>query len=512
MSDTRTENVIKNSSATLLFKVVQIVSQFALRTVFIYVLGREYTGIQGLFTDILNVLSLMELGLDGSMVFSLYKPLAEGNDKKVSAYVNFYRKAFGAIGVIVFLSGLICLPFLNYIITDAPDISENLNGIFMMYVITSASSYFLVYKTTLLQADQKARTVSLVSAAFQLVEGILEIIALAFFKAFYSYLILHLIGTVGRNIVLSNMTNNRYRHILSDRESKLTREETKSLVIYIAALCVYNLSGVVINSTDSIFISAFVGTAEVAIIGNFTLIISNIRKLIQNIVKSTKPSVGNLAATSTVEKQKEIFSEMNFISFWVGCICCSALFVLLNPFVGDIWFDSSYKTTLPILSVLVINFYIAVMVYPVETFREGNGIVVQGWYRPLIMAILNIALDFVMGKRWGVFGIFLATTISRLLTQVWFDIYLLSKIIFHEFPGKYYVDYIFKMLLTILSCAISYIVASYSLGNVFFDFVSKIVIVLVVPNILIFIVYRKSKELQYLLKFAYKVMKRVTIF
>lgn len=268
-------------------------------------------------------------------------------------------------------------------------------------------------------------------------------------------------------------------------------------------LTAYNLSGVIINSTDSIFISVFVGTVEVAIIGNYTLIINSIRTCVDQIVNATKPSIGNMAVTSSHEKQKEIFDKMNFISFYVACFCCACFYTLLTPFVSNVWFDSSYKISVAVVAVLTVNFYIAVMVLPVESFRTANGLFVQGWFRPIIMAIMNIILDFFMGKQWGIIGIFLATTISRILTQVWYDSYLIYKMVFQKKPWRYYADYVIKAIVTLVICVVTGTLAGLvSVNSVYLDFMVKMVMAVLIPNIALIIIYHKNENLKYMFSIA----------
>lgn len=394
MGEGRTSNVIKNSVASLIFKVVSMLIQFAIRTVFIYCLGKEYTGISGLFTDILTVLSVMELGLDTSMVYSMYKPIAQKDTRKVAILMGVYRKMFTVIGILLMVSGVLCVPFLEYIVKGVPNIKEDIRLIFLAYVATSAVSYFLIYKTLIFRADQKSRVISNISMMVQIVECVAEIILIIIFKEFVAYLLVHFVATFLRNYILAKKAEKEYPEWFRKTDEKLDKAELRTLWRDMACIGVYNISGVVINSTDSIFISAFIGTVEVAIIGNFTMIIKSVRTTVEQIVGSAKASIGNLAATSTKEKQEAVFQQMNFLAFWVAAFCCTCLFVLLNPFIGDIWFDSTYETSMPIIAVLVINFFIAVMVYPVESFRTANGLFVQGWLRPAIMALLNIILDF----------------------------------------------------------------------------------------------------------------------
>jgi len=335
----------------------------------------------------------------------------------------------------------------------------------------------------------------MIDTVLQTAESIVEIILLVIFKEYFVYLILHLLATVVRNIILSKKSQKMYAEYFKHKEARLTKEETKNLFKDIYALAIYKISGTVINSTDSIVISAFVGTVEVSIIGNFTLIINSIRTAIEQIVNAMRPSVGNLAATSSKEKQEEVFLQMNFMAFWIACFCCNCFYVLLNPFVGNIWFDNSYQVTEMIIAVLTANFFIAVMVYPVEVFRTANGLFIQGKYRPAIMAVINIVLDIILVKYWGVFGVLLATTLSRVSTQVWFDAYLIYKYAFKKKPWGYYVEYLKDAGITALLCIVaSQIVEIPSIDNVFVDFLFRILSAMLLPNLILLFLYHNRPE------------------
>lgn len=509
MPNNRKENVIKNSIASLFYKGVHMIVQFVIRTVFIHVLGNEYTGVSSLFTDILQVLSVMELGLDSSMVYALYKPLAQKDAKKVSGLLLFYRKAFMVIGFIVLAAGLILMPFLKYIVNDIPDISENISGIFLMYVLTSACSYFLIYRTVLLRADQQSRIISNCSSAVDLAECVVEVVLIVAFKKFYAYLAVHFIATILRNYVLNIIAVRRYPAYFDRSVGELSVHEKRKLYRDLACLTIYNISGVAINSTDSIFISAFVGTAEVAIIGNYTLIINSLQSVVGQVVNASKASIGNLAATSDKNKQESVFDKMNFISFWVVCLISTCLMTLVNQFVGDIWFDTSYKIPETIIIVLILNFYIAIMVFPVESFRTANGLFVQGWYRPAIMTALNIVLDIYMGQRWGIIGIFFATSVSRLLTQVWFDPYLIYKFVFKKSPGQYYIKYASYFFITALSCFTSVLVChQIPIVNRFINFGCKMAVSIFISNLYMSLFLIKWRNIIGLKEYLGKISKR----
>ncbi len=510
MADSRTSNAIKNSSATLLYRGLHIVLQFVLRTVFIRYLGKEYTGVSGLFTDILSVLSLMELGMSTAMLYALYKPMAEGNGPRISALMQVYKRVYRMIGILVFAAGMLCVPFLQYIVKGVPNIKEDIRLIFIIYVATTASSYFLVYRAALLRADQKGRVISKVNIVVGLTESFLECVLIIVFKQFFAYLIVHFLSTIGKNVILSLIASKRYKNYLAFEASDAEKVDTKALFKDVLALGAYKVSGVAINSTDSIFISAFAGTVEVAVIGNFTLVVRSVRTVVGQIVDSTKPSIGNLAATSSKEKQETIFRNINFMAFWVSCFCATCLFNLMNPFVGHIWFDTTYQTTMPIIAAMTANFFIAVMVFPVESFRTANGLFVQGWARPLIMAVLNLVLDFFMGRQWGILGIFLATTISRLLTQVWYDPYLVYKNVFGKSVKEYYWEYAMQAGLTALSCAVAYYISeAIPFSNVYVNFICRMLISAIIPNAMIIALFRKREEFAYIKNMGTRLLRKV---
>lgn len=497
MYESRTGNVIKNSGAALIYKAVHMILQFILRTAFIKILGNEYTGISTLFTDILQVLSLMDLGIGTAMLYALYKPLEKNDIDHVNALMSFYKRAYTIIGIGVLLMGMAMMPFLHNLIKDVPNIHEDIRLIFFFYVLNSACSYFLVYKTSLLNATQNGRIISIVDSVIQTLETIIEVVLLLVFKQYFCYLIIHLLATLLRNIVLTKITFDKYPYYFRNNKATISKEEKKSLFKDIFALSIYKISGVMIYSTDSIVISAFVGTIQVSILGNFQMIINSIRMVIEQIINSLKPSVGNLVASSTVDNQKKVFDTLNFLCFWIAYFGCTCLYVLLNPFIGKIWFEESFMVSNDILIILVINFYIAIMVYPVETFRTSNGLFVQGKYRPAIMAVLNIILDIIFVQYWGVFGVYLATLISRLLTQCWYDPYLVFYNVFKKGLKKYYFEYLLYALITFFSCMITNCIANItSFGNNYIDFLYQIIVCIVTPNILFLILFFKSNNLK----------------
>ena len=108
----RTKNSVINIITGAGGQTFTLFLRFVTRTVFIHTLGKEYLGIDGLFSNILTMLTLTELGFDTALNFKLYKPLAERDDKRVRIILVFYRQIYSIIGVVIFALGILVIPLL----------------------------------------------------------------------------------------------------------------------------------------------------------------------------------------------------------------------------------------------------------------------------------------------------------------------------------------------------------------------------------------------------------------
>ena len=507
MTESRTENALKNSAASLALRAVAMLSQFALRTVFIRVLGAEYAGVTGLFTDILSVLSLAELGLDASLLYALYRPLAENDAGRTASVLRFYRRAFRLAGAAVLLGGLACTPFLQYIVRDAPAVREDLRFIFLFCVVNTALGCFFDEYAALLKARQQSRVVSLYWMAAQISECALSACLLCVTGRLAAWLLVRCAVQLAKNIAVRVHARRGGAAFFSGAEP-LPREDVKELRKYFFCLSAYQLSGVAVNGTDSIFISALFGAAKVAAAGNYALLVSGVRVCVEQVAAAVRPSVGHLAAVAPAEKQYAVFRRMNFAAFYAACVGSVCLYTLLDAFIGGVWLDPSYCLPASAAALLTANFYISVMVYPVESFRNANGLFLRGWGRPVATAALNLALDGLLGRYFGVSGIFAATVIARAATQVWFDPCLVFRYAFRRKPGGYFREYLLQAALTAVLCAAASAVASLPVitGPVV-SFMWRAAVALIVPNVILLLIYRRNGEF-----LALAAMARKTVF
>lgn len=499
MATSRSEYVVINASVTLAMQVVKNVLSFISRTVFVYVLGAEYLGVNSLFTDILTMLSFAELGIGNAMVFSLYKPLAENNTEKIKSLMRLYEKSYRVIGVVIGVLGICITPFLKYIVGEVDYVTENIGLLYLLYLLNSVISYFFVYKKSLIIADQKNYIVDIYQQVFYGLQVIVQSAFLIITKQFVIYLLITILFTFLNNFFVARKADKIYPCLKEKDVKSLDRAESDGIVKNIKALVVYKIGGIILESTDSIFISMLINVITVGLYANYKMIINVFRTVGNQVMNAIVASVGNLNASGSSEKKEEVFYEILYLSGWFyGCatvgLCC-----FLTPLV-KVWLGNSYTIGFGSVLAACVYFYVSNMHYPCYTYRTTAGLFVFGKYVPLIAAICNITLDLVMGELWGLSGILWASTISRLVTYEIVDPFLVYKKVFHKPVLKYFLTYIAMTALLVFDGMVSYKISSYiGLSGIIGLLIQGIIFVIIFNVIFILVTYR-TKPAQSIMK------------
>ncbi|TJZ35599.1 sugar translocase [Priestia megaterium] len=494
----RTQSSIKNLIFAMAGQSIGLLVSFVARIAFVRVLSTEYLGLNGLFTTILSLLSLVELGVGPAMTFSLYKPLAEKDTEKVKSLMQLYKKAYTVIGIVVAILGASLAPFLHFFIKDIPDI-PNIYLIYLLFVANSAISYFFSYKRSLIITDQKRYIATYYRYTFFTVLNIVQIIVLFSTKSFILFLSCQVIATVAENIFISKKADKLYPFLKEKTIQKLDKETTGSIFKNIRALVVHKLGGVVVNSTDNLIISRFVGLTWVGLYSNYFLVINALNLVIAQIFSSITASVGNLGVTETKEKTKSIFDVVFFLNFWIYGFCSIAFIAILNPFI-QLWLGEKYLLSDSIVIMIVLNFYLTGMRQAVLTFKEAMGLFWYDRHKPIFESIINLCVSLILVKYLGMVGVFIGTTISTLTTCFWIEPYVLYK---HglKFPLlPFFLRYIFYMLITIITSILTLKVSELFYEVNFINFIFKVIICIVIPNIIFLIIFHKTTEFKFLYK------------
>lgn len=487
----RLTNTIRNTVVGFAAQLIVILLNFINRTIFIHYLGAEYLGLSGLFSNILSMLSLAELGIGVAISFSLYQPLGENDIRKTKALMNFYRLAYRIIGVVILLLGLCLIPFLNYLIKDKPDI-PHFTLIYALFLANTVVSYFFTYKRSLLSADQKEYLNSVNRTIFSIIQSVGQFLVLLLTRNYLLYLTVVIICTLCSNISISYQCDKMYPYLKNNQE-KLTKEETKSLMKYVTAQLSHKVGGIVVSGTDNILTTSLVngGLVIVGLYSNYLLLINTIKSIITMFFTSVTASVGNLNAERNADKSKEVFDKMFFVNMCFYGISTSCIYNLANDFIR-LWIGEDYLLSAGIVIVILINYYMSGMRQTCQTYNTTLGLFWNDRFKPWIEAIINLASSIVLIRYFGFLGVLLGTFISTVTTSFWVEPYILYKHGFKMKLSDYFVRYGQYTASTIISTALSFyltkgmvvgsffmwivkagIVGSLSLGIVVFLFHSK---------------------------------------
>lgn len=505
---TRVQNVKRNTTYSLVKFAVQLVLQFVLRTALIYILGAKYLGVNGLFTNIFSLLNLAELGIGSAIVFSMYKPIAEGNMEQVKALNNLYKKLYLIIALVVGILGAAVTPFLPYLITgDTTGLEINIYIVYLLFLANTLVGYFSAHKRSLLFAFQRNDVENKVKSGTLIVSTVLQIIALLLFKSFYAYVILMVVGTLLDCILVQVFANKLYPEI-NGKAEPLNPVIKKEITKNVAAMSMHKIGGAVVFSTDNILISALVSYIVLGYYSNYVLITESISTFISLLVTALTASVGNYMATQSSDKIYWFYKKTNLVFAWLSGFCSICLLCLFQPFMY-IW-TGSEEYILPNLSVLliVISFYLRKMRANTSMFKDCAGLMWQDRWKPIAEAGINLVASIVLAKFIGLNGIILGTIISTIVAPLWVEPFVLYKHYFKKSVWRYFGKYVFYTVVTLGAGALTYWLCSLLPFAGIGWFVLKCAICLVVPNVIFLLCYFKTSEFKGVIGLAKQVLQR----
>lgn len=504
----RTAYSLLNMFANFAGYGINMLVSFICRMVFVRCLAQEYLGVSGLFSNILSMLSLTELGIGTAIVYAMYKPIAEDDHEKLASLMKFYGTAYKVIGCVVALFGLALLPFLDLIIGEQPGITDDLHFIYLLYLFHSASSYFFSYRTTILTASQRNYVVVAINYAVVIIQNIIQIIVLVTLKNFTAYLFVQIICGFVTNILSSQKAKKDYPFIAQKEVKPLSREEKRGLAKNVKALTVYKLSGLLVNNTDNIVITYFNGLITTGVASNYTLLSGMLSSLLNMVFGSMTASVGNLNAKESDETKYRVFKALNLANFWLYAWGAVGIVVVSGDLVC-LLFGENYVLPQSIPVILAINFYMVGMQTAVLNYKSTMGLFRHGQYLLLVTATINIIGDIVLGSRFGLFGIFAATAVSRLFTNTWYEPYAVYKYGLHRNPIQYLWIYLKYLVILILCTGVCYFLCAMLQVPLVPRIFIKILVCSAIPNLVFLFAFGRTEEAIYLKDKAKAVIGRI---
>lgn len=492
MKIARTQNATRNILFGVLNRLYQIFVPFLLRTVLIYTLGMQYLGLNSLFASVLQVLNLAELGVGNALVYSMYKPIVEDDTKKICALMHLYRTYYRIIGLVVLILGLILLPFVpNLISGETP---ENVN-IYILYLInlgaTVLSYWLFAYKNSLLVAHQRADVLSKISIAVTTVQYVLQLASLILFRNYYVYIGIVLAIQVINNLVTAYISDKMYPAYRAAGD--LTNEEIRKINQSIKDLFTSKLGAIILNSADTIVISAFLGLTVLAVYNNYFYILSSIIAFITVAYTSITAGVGNSIVTETEEKNYYDLKKFTFLIAWVSCFCSTCLLCLYQPFM-ELWVGKENMLKFSIVVCLCVYFYIYEINMLLNTFKDASGIWHEDRFRPLITSLLNLFLNIVLVQFMGLYGVVLSTVISMVSVGMPWLLHNLFTVLFKRSKSEYIFLLIKYGSVTVFAWVITYLLGTAIVTGLISQLVIRLAVCMVIPNMIFFVAFRKTME------------------
>lgn len=495
-AESRTAYSAKNTTTAMICRMLAILMGFLTRVVFTRTLNESYVGVNGLFTDILNVLALSELGVGTAITYALYRPVAENNIEKQKSLMRLYCWFYRIVAAVVLVLGLALIPFMDVIIKNKPDVGH-LTVIYLMYLTNSVLSYLLIYKRTLIDAHQKIYIGTLYQTIFLLIQDVVQIIVLLVTRNFILFLSVYIICTLGGNLAISRKADSLYPYLREKNVQPLPKEERQELTKNIRAMLMHKLGTVVVNNTDNLLLSSFVGIVSAGLCSNYYLLIGSVRQVLDQIFQGITASVGNLGVTEDAGRVKRIFEASFFIGQWLYGAAAICLYELLNPFV-ELSFGSKYLFAKDIVLVLCINFFVTGMRKATLVFRDSLGLFWYDRYKSIAEAVVNLVTSIVLVRQFGTVGVFLGTFVSTITTSAWVEPYVLYRHRLKAPVSSYFLKYTCYSAVLAAVWFLTDLLCRQLSGGILFTLAVRLCISALLPSFCLLLCYCRTKEFQFL--------------
>ena len=498
VADSRTSKSIKNIIISIICQILMTLIGFISRKVFLIFLDAEYLGLNGLFSSVLTVLSLAELGIGPAMIFSLYRPLADGDIQVCRSLMRIYRKTYAAIGVIILIVGGILSPFVKNLISEVPEQINRLEIIFLLFVVETSISYLFSYKRSIITASQFHYKIDAVHTAAYFLRNCLQILVLVFFRNYYVFLVVQIGSTVLENITLSLWVDKYFPWLsLNKPVNELPKKVRIEIVRNVKAMVFHKIGGIVIDTIDNFLISKFFGLLFLGFYSNYLLVINAVHKLTASFFTAISASIGDFGARKNKEDSYRLYKKISFLNFWMAAFCTVCVFVLLPPFI-QLWLGEKFVISQNIFVVIAINFYITCMRRTNLVFKESYGFPWADRYKPLVAAVVNLWISILLATKYGVIGVLIGTTITQLTVVVWVEAYVVYKNIFQMQITDFLKKYLYMAIITCGLCLITDLICSLLPMYIWIGFIIACTICVLLPNIIIIVLYRKTDEFVYI--------------
>ncbi|WP_029323146.1 lipopolysaccharide biosynthesis protein [Butyrivibrio sp. AE3004] len=498
----RTKLAAKNITFGYVGQLATALMSFILRTIFIHRLAETLLGVNALYSNILSLLSMAELGIGTALNFSLYAPVAAKDTEKVKSYMQMYRKAYHTIAIVVAVIGLSLVPFLQYLAKNSGDIGlRDLRFYYLIFLFNTVSTYFVSYKYSLVNAEQKNYIQTNINTITKIVTVFFQIIILLIIPNFYLYLLTDAVVQLIQKIFVSSYLNKLYPYLTDKNITPLSKEEHDEVWRKTKALVMHKVGDVARLQTDTLIISSFIEVKVAGHVDNYTMVTGTIANFVNIIFNSVISGFGNLIATESKQKQYQTFKVYRFFASWVYGFSACGFFILLQPLIylwivrknGPEWLLATAAVYL-----LITDYYFKGDRIVLSNYKTAAGVFEQDKYLALIQGLVNLVISIVLVQKIGLAGIYVGTVISGLIANITKPV-IIYRVCFERSAASYFADSIKYILTEAAIICLLYFISIFVLKEItLVSFAVMIVIVTIVFNSVFWILFHKTYEYTYL--------------
>lgn len=502
----RTKNTLRNFVFGVLNKGISLLLPFFIKYEIINILGKEYLGLNNLFTSVLNVLNLAELGVGAAMVYSMYKPIAEGDKESICALLALYKKAYRIIGLVVFACGLALIPFLPFFIKDSVEV-VNTNILYIIFLVDTALSYLLfAYKNSLLIAHQRTDVASNLGTIIHILLNIAQAILLLVFKNYYIFIIVKPLFTIINNLCINWITKRMYPEY--EAKGMVSKEEQSQIFSRVKALVGHKVGTTVVASADSLVISAFLGLEMLAIYSNYYYIIFSVISITSMFFNGMLAGIGNSLIVESKEDNYKLFENINFILSWLVSWCSVCLLCLFQPFM-EVWMGSDMLLSTTSLIFIVIYYYSWQFRTTGLFFKDAAGLWQADFWKPYVSAAFNLLVNIILVNCIGINGVFISTIVCMIAINFPWETYVLFRDVFKRGCVSYLLKELLNLVKTIIMCFITYFICcKIPIQHGIICVILRFLVCILVPNLIFILTSFKTKEFAYVKVKIKSILKR----
>lgn len=507
---TRVENSIRNVFAAWGGQVVYAVGTFVVRAVFVSVLAQEYVGLESLFSSLLTILSLADLGVGSAIVFSLYKPLAEHDKELVKSLMRLFKRAYVAIGIAIICIGLILAPNIEIFLgQDPPDI-PHLQLYFFCFVLNTGISYFFSYKGSLIMADQKNYIVYVIQYAFQILMCCAQVAVLLATHNYLLFLFCMICSTLLQNVCIAYKANKMYPYLKEKNVKPIDRSVLSQIKKNIIGLMMHKVAGVASTPVSNLVITNFVSLAATSLYGNYLLVINAVTRVLDKVFDSIVASVGNLGVKESQDRQYQVFQTTFFIDAFLYTVMSSGLFCAFNPFIA-LCFGESWEFPEYIVALIVLLFFVKGMRSAAMAFTNAYGLFWYTRWKAVLEAVFLPLLSLLLVFPFGVAGVLLAGVLSSVMISTPYEGWAVYRHGFRKPLRRYFLKFALYLCLAVAIAGLSFYLCSFIPWVGVVGLLVKGCVGVAVAIASFLIIFHRTREFGELSAIAFRVIKKMGI-